>query len=321
MDFLPFPKISTSQSSAEVRLTGTWIAQEKIHGAHFVIGIKGNSIRFGKRKSWLRDDDPFFGWQLIRSELTEQAFSLRDHLESDRSQSLYLYGELFGGHYPHPDVEPVQGMTAVQTGVWYSPEIKWSVFDAVVCPELATAECFFVDQKLLMESLVSCQALTPVVRGRGVLNDLWQLNVRFPAQMPSCFGLPEIKNNWAEGLVIKPQSQTQVSRRVVYKRKIDEFNEKQFDESECWDERQIVSPGGLMSWATKMVNPARIASARSKIGDGNNSALVEEIVLDVLIDLNEALPLSNEALSDLEQQALSDHIIRLAEILLAHNVL
>ena len=44
-------------------------------------------------------------------------------------EHVFLYGELYGGQYPHPDVDPVPGLQAVQTGVYYSPHIEFCAFD------------------------------------------------------------------------------------------------------------------------------------------------------------------------------------------------
>lgn len=320
MEFAVFPKISTSHSSKDgprLRVPSMLVAQEKIHGAHFVVGVNEASVYFGKRKGWLTDDDAFFGWQLIRAEVSYQARRIREVLEVDPSLDLYLYGELFGGHYPHPEVAPVQGMSAVQTGIWYCPDIRWSVFDALIRHRHRDDEGYFADQTVLTACLKNCNATGPVVISRGNLADLLQLNVRFQTKVPALFGLPEINNNLAEGIVIKPEGRIEASKRAVYKNKIDEFNEKQFDESQAWDERQIVPLHGLMGWCSRLVNGARVASARSKIGNITAQSLIDEIVLDVSIDLSEAFPQAYAALSEEEQKELFDHISTLANEQLA----
>jgi hypothetical protein len=44
-------------------------------------------------------------------------------------ERVLLFGELCGGRYPHPDVEPDARVEAVQTGVYYSPTIEFYAFD------------------------------------------------------------------------------------------------------------------------------------------------------------------------------------------------
>lgn len=43
-----------------------------------------------------------------------------------------VYGELFGGHYPHDSVSPVSGLKPVQTGIYYSPSLEFFVFDIAI---------------------------------------------------------------------------------------------------------------------------------------------------------------------------------------------
>ncbi|TDD10961.1 hypothetical protein E1294_45925 [Nonomuraea diastatica] len=69
---MPFPKIPVA-SSAAVAANGIWIATEKIHGAQMVIAYDGRELRIGKRKAWLRGEEAFFGWQLLRGELEQAA--------------------------------------------------------------------------------------------------------------------------------------------------------------------------------------------------------------------------------------------------------
>lgn len=40
-----------------------------------------------------------------------------------------MFGELFGGAYPSAEVEAIEGLQAIQTGVYYSNEIQFIAFD------------------------------------------------------------------------------------------------------------------------------------------------------------------------------------------------
>jgi Rnl2 family RNA ligase len=314
LEFLVFSKISTKSSGKSRSNSANFIAQEKIHGAHFVIGINKKNLRFGKRKEWLAFADPFFGWQLIREDLGRQSKLMYDELGID-GRNLYLYGELFGGHYPHTQVRPVAGMTPVQTGVWYCPDVKWSIFDAVACESGRPDEAFFIEQNVLLAAVEAVGGISPPLLGRGSPSELTKLPVRFQSRVASLFGLPEIANNFAEGLVIKPASKVLVAERDIQKIKIPEFDEKQFDESQPWDKNQHVPLSELLSWAERMVNAARLDSARSKLGEVSRNLLVEEIILDILIDLSEAFPAAYERLTDHEQESLSVHLKNLSETL------
>ena len=43
-------------------------------------------------------------------------------------QLLYIFGELFGGGYPHPDF-PFVPEELVQTGIYYCPGLEFYAFD------------------------------------------------------------------------------------------------------------------------------------------------------------------------------------------------
>ena len=47
-------------------------------------------------------------------------------------EGVILFGELCGGQYPHPDVQPDGSARPVQRGIWYSPRIEFVVFDIAV---------------------------------------------------------------------------------------------------------------------------------------------------------------------------------------------
>lgn len=70
----------------------------------------------------------------------------------------------------------------------------------------------------------------------------------------------------------------------------------------------------LTRLATRLVNPARIASARSKVGT-EADAIVNEVVLDVLIDIEAAFPRAFAALDPAAEDALRASLAALARAL------
>jgi Rnl2 family RNA ligase len=277
MDHLAYPKIPVRPDSAQLRPGGTWVATEKLHGAQLVVGCDGRIVRVGKRKAWL-EDEPFFGWQLLRVELEVAARAVQQTLGG----VVRLYGELFGGAYPHPDVAARPGVSAVQTGIWYSPDVHFALFDVLVQGEfLGHSE---------VEALAAATGLrcAPLV-GRGPYALVDALPVRAPTRVPAWFGLPTIANNVAEGLVLKPDTRAAPEDRFVLKRKIAEFDDARFDEALPFKSTVALSLDELGAHAARLVNAARVASARSKVGT-SLEAVLTELVLDVLIDLEAAFP-------------------------------
>jgi len=273
--FRTYPKIG---GSAEA-VGGMWVASEKIHGANFVVGIAAGVVQFGKRKAWIEPDEPFFGWQLVAPELAERCTAIA---RATGAAQVVCYGELFGGGYPHPDVPAVPGLSPIQTGVWYAPDVRWAGFDVLVARDDDD------DGELLAFSAVeelfaAAGAHTAPVLGRGKRDDLDRIAVSAPTTVPAWFGLPAIAENLREGFVLKPDRAFPAGARPILKRKLADFDDARFDAGETWSPGHL-TPDELAAWAVRLVNPARVASARSKVGT-DPSAIVDEIVLDVAVDL------------------------------------
>lgn len=279
MRFRPYPKIPLRP---ETSAGGAWVATEKIHGANFVIAVDGASVHYGKRKEWLDPDAPFFGWQLVAGDLEPRIRAVAAALGAP---SVVAYGELFGGGYPHPEVSEIPGLSPVQTGIWYHPGLRWALLDLLVL----TGEADPGTWVSLPETLALAAAhglFTPPIRGRGKRAELELLPVEFPSAVAGCFGLPPLPDNVAEGLVLKPERGG--AARPILKKKIPAFSDARFGEAEAWDPR-AVGVAELRYWATQLVNPARIASARSKVGT-DPAAILDEVVLDVGVDLEATFP-------------------------------
>ncbi|HNO27005.1 MAG TPA: RNA ligase family protein [Leptospiraceae bacterium] len=305
MEHFSYPKIS--DNFQEVASRFQWTASEKIHGANTVIGTDGRTVRIGKRKQWLEETEPFFGWQILRSFLEQSALSIFSSLKD--AEILYLYGEIFGGEYPHPDVQNIPSITAVQTGIWYSPDIRFALFDLLKVKNGKKIFLSFTE----MEKLASEAGMLTVPKiASGSLNELQSLPVRYISKMPSILGLPAIQNNYAEGFVLKPDAELNVSERPILKVKIPEFQENRFDESTAFNKDAMPSLNELIHFIKLMINPARLASAKSKVGE-NPSAVIEETVLDVMIDLEKVFPLRMQSVNSDEEMKLKDAIIELID--------
>ena len=283
------------------------MAMEKLHGAQLVVGCDGRQVRIGKRKAWLENDEPFFGWQLLRSRLQESALAM--HRELGAPRLIRLFGELFGGAYPHPDVAELPGLSAVQTGIWYAPNLHFALFDVVVEVDDGAGE--FLSHREV-ETLAHAHGLLTVpLVGRGPRATLNTLPVRAPTRMPALLGLPPIADNIAEGLVLKPDARLPVEKRFVLKKKIAEFDDTRFDEALPFQANAMLTVEEIAAHAKHLVNDARIASARSKVGT-DAEAVRAEVVLDVLIDLDATFPLAYAALDAGKEDALRDLVDALA---------
>lgn len=309
-----FPKIAgPGEHPGAAPPGGPWVALEKVHGAQMVIAVDGEGVHFGKRKAWLRHDEPFFGWQLLRAPLTIAAHAARARLAVD---TVVLYGELYGGAYPHPDVPAVPGLAPVQTGIWYAPDLRYAVFDVLVASG-AQDEGEFLAHREVVALAREIGLDSPPVLHSGPRSACLMVPVRQPTRVPLARGLPELAGNLAEGVVLKPDARARPSTRIVYKQKIAEFDEQRFAEAEAWDADQRLDLPALLAHARRMVNPPRIASAASKWGTDDRGALLDEISLDVMIDLGAAFPAAVAALSPADEDSLRATILAAAAAALA----
>lgn len=305
MDHRAFPKIPTTLDDGGGG--SRWVATEKIHGAQLVVATDGKVVRVGKRKAWLQQGEPFFGWQILRHELEAKVLAVYAAL--GRGGELHLYGELFGGSYPHPDVVALPGISAVQTGIWYAPGLVWAVFDALVVGEGTPV---FLAHSTLEALCERVGLLVPPRLGRGTRAELTRLPVRYSSRVPMQLHLPELPGNVAEGYVLKPDAELPAIARPVVKHKIPEFDDSRFDDGHAFDADAHLGVVELLRLATAMMGPTRIASARSKVGTGL-AAVVDEVVLDVWIDLESMFVRRMAALTEVEAEALRCGLATLAE--------
>jgi Rnl2 family RNA ligase len=283
MRFRMFPKIPTHRAAPPRPMGGPWVALEKLHGGQLVVACDGDAVHVGKRKAWLAADAPFFGWQLLAGELAAGARAIA---RATGAAQTVLFGELIGGGYPHPEVPPVPGLSPVQTGIWYTPALAWVAFDALDAAGddddgelLAHAE---------LEALAAAAGVrTPPRLARGTRAELEGAPVRFATRVPAWFGLPALEGNLAEGIVLKPDARCAPEGRPVIKRKLPEFDDDRFREGDGWDPGRL-GEADLLAWIDRLVGPlvgpARLASARSKVG-ADPAAIADEVALDVAIDL------------------------------------
>jgi Rnl2 family RNA ligase len=304
-----FPKIAgPGETPGAAPPGGPWVALEKVHGAQMVVAIAGDQLQFGKRKAWLRHDEPFFGWQLLRAPLTLAVQAAKARLGA---HTVVLYGELYGGAYPHSAVVPVPGLTPVQTGIWYAPDLRYCMFDVLVADGEAD-EGEFLAHREVMALAREIGLDSPPLLHSGPRSACLMVAMRQPTRVPAALGLPELPGNLAEGVVLKPDARARPSARIDYKQKIAEFDEQRFAGAEAFDSDQRLDLAGLTAHARRMVNPPRIASAASKWGTDDRGALLDEISLDVMIDLAAAFPAAVTALSPADEESLRAAILAAA---------
>jgi len=161
MRFRTYAKIPKSLAEDSRTAGGNWVAREKLHGAHFVVAIAGTEVHFGKRKEWLATDTPFFGWQLLADDLRSRISNVARDVGA---RVFFAYGELLGGAYPHPEVSAIPGLSAIQTGIWYAPDIRWVVFDLLAADSEEDEGTFLAHGEVEALALAHGLLVPPLIR-------------------------------------------------------------------------------------------------------------------------------------------------------------
>ncbi len=276
-----------------------WVVTEKIHGANFSFAYENQKLLFAKRKAYLGWHDDFFGFQEVVSRLEDRVLALFEQLSLDvRADRYILYGELFGGQYPHPGVPVHPDVAAIQTGVYYAPGIHFCAFDLA----FETGEKkYYLDYGTAIRYFEEFGIFYARVLFAGKLNEALDFDLRINSTVPALLKLPALNGNLIEGVVIKPLRHSElknVGLRPIIKLKNPEFDEeKKFHEAEKWSfSPRISSKSEALSFILEAIagylNANRVNSALSKIGrlDWSNPARLqtirEEVLADVWTDFN-----------------------------------
>ena len=276
-----------------------WVVTEKIHGANFSFAYENGRLLFAKRKEYLDWHDDFFGFQEVVSRLEDRVLSLFEQLSLDvPADKFILYGELFGGQYPHPDVPAHPGIAAIQTGVYYAPGVYFCAFDLAF---EAGEKKYYLDYGTAIRSFENFGIFYARALFAGKLNEALDFDLRIPSTIPVLLKLPALDSNLIEGVVIKPLRHSELKNvefRPVIKLKNPEFDEdKKFHEAEKWSFIPRISSKSeelsfILAEIAGYINVNRLNSALSKIGRldlGNPARLKtirEEMLADVWADFN-----------------------------------
>jgi Rnl2 family RNA ligase len=300
-----------------------WVVTEKVHGANFSFVFDKAKLRFAKRKEYLLWKDDFFGFQLVVNRIEDQIIQLFEDLSRQVDADKYIiYGELFGGEYPHDDVIEDSNVNAIQTGVYYSTTINFCAFDIAIQKRNSSPK-YYLDYETSISYFEKHNILYAKPLLIGKFGEATSFNTRINSTIPSQLNLPDIKGNLIEGIVIKPFNQSDnslLSARPIVKLKNKEFDEEdKFHQAEKWTYIPNVSSKSedlsfILDEIRNYITTNRLESAISKTGalDFDNQQRIVEIETeffnDTLIDFNEnSQNLLNE-LSDEEQNWINDRV-------------
>lgn len=282
-DFCGYGKMglgAPKSSAGAVAKSTSWCVTEKVHGANFSVHVgRAGRLRCAKRTGFLAEHEDFFGHFAMLSRRRAQLVALAEELMTADAtvESAVLFGELFGGRYPHATVPADESARPVQTGVWYCPHVEFILFDAaVVCREGGGSFESYRRVADLAEKHGLLYAKPLLVGPRG---ECANYNPRFATRLPAALGLPVIEANLAEGVVIKPWDvQTPMRDRPIFKVKVKEFSEGEG----C---APLAGGSAMRDYILSLVNANRVAAAASKVGSPEDRDHWDDIAKLVIADI------------------------------------
>eukprot|EP01127_Copromyxa_protea_P013982 TRINITY_DN3823_c0_g1_i1.p1 TRINITY_DN3823_c0_g1~~TRINITY_DN3823_c0_g1_i1.p1 ORF type:complete len:367 (-),score=85.33 TRINITY_DN3823_c0_g1_i1:17-1117(-) len=303
-----------------------WCVTEKVHGANCCWITDGKTVWAAKRKSLLEAGELFYpGHSKVQEETIAKAlklFGIISETQQDpklpRIELVSIFGEFFGGGYPHDDVTACPGLEPVQTGVYYSPDVHFCAFDILV--QRTGHPPVFVDYEIAMNVFKETDFFFAKPLYVGKYEDCLNFNIRFNSKIHENFGLPPLASNQAEGVVIKPLKELVVSTkkgatRAIVKKKAPEFAEVKYHEAEK-PKVGFNENGNLveaLQWEiAAYITDNRVINALSKIGavDHRDVEKLKELYNMFLDDIIESFQEDQEEewqkLSKAEQNELKE---------------
>ncbi len=294
----------------ELGYEGDWVVEEKIHGANFSFWITSTELKVAKRSTFLNADDlqKFFRCgKVVRKyehacpRLFSTVENWAERCELGSVVLIVVYGELFGGWYPHPDVQRVSDVVSVQKEIAYSPDLEFCGFDVHVTFSDGKRMFLTVDDR--NEVLEKAGFMASISLFRGSLDECLKYPNKFPTTIPRRLGFPEIEGNECEGVVIRPVDDVRLpnGQRVLMKNKNEKFAERTTRKKSgtFYDKRVVLSPNlknileDLLAYHVK----ARFISVISKHGiiDANDDVnrimglYIQDLMADFAKDHGETL--------------------------------
>lgn len=251
-----------------------YIVQEKVHGANLSFITDGQTIMSAKRTELILDTEPFFNSQLVQEKYSGNIISMFKAVSKRfDTKTVTIFGELFGGGYPHPDILKDDHAKLVQRGIYYCPANDFLAFDIFINNET------YLDVETVSGLFQEFGFLHAKTLFKGNLNDCLAYSNSFKTTIPSEFGLPELDGNICEGVVIRPvkPSFLRNGSRVLIKNK----NERWAENNNFIDKtllHRLLNDGEeelsdnarfLCEEIYKLITQNRLSNLISKIGEVN----------------------------------------------------
>ena len=298
-----------------------YVVQEKVHGANFSFWTDGNEVRCAKRTAFLDASDSFYNFQKVLARYYSKI--LESFKISEAKEQLVLYGELFGGNYPHKDVEPVKEQKTIQKGVFYNPDVDFYVYDAAIDGKLVDQYTLYI-----LTAEIGLGLFAHDLSGKSEsfsFEEALEFDPVFESGIYKFYDLPKLENNMAEGVVIKPFKPLFYpnGERVILKNKNPKFGEKVHQDKKPKPTINLSEEGNLlMDDLMSYLNENRLRNVLSKIGQVTQKdfgKIMREFTSDAMDDFDKENKASFDSLAKEERKVLTKTLSNEAATLIRNN--
>jgi len=201
-----------------------YIVQEKVHGSNLSFWTTdGIEFKGAKRTGYLTQDEKFYNFSQVLEEIKPNLQKLWKDLKTEFKdlKQMTIYGEIFGGNYQHREVKKDNNAIKVQKGIFYSPQNKFYAFDIMLDAE-KYLDVTFINKLFEKNKILYAKTLFT-----GTIEECLSYPNSFDSVIPKQLGLPEIKPNVCEGVVIRPLTYLKFNNntRVILKNKNEKWSE------------------------------------------------------------------------------------------------
>lgn len=278
----------------ELNYDGPWFVSEKIHGANCQIAVTKDGIEIGGRNE-VTDDKL---WKEVLTKYESKAKALFYSTNADR---VILFGEFFGGVYPHPDVPRDKNARKVQKGVWYSPSNHVMFFDLYIEPKTEPGYYACVNSFRFITDYfgiprVDFKRVSTLEEALNYPND--ELSTIYQE-----FDLPAIEGNIREGIVIRPDRDLWIGQsRVIIKNKNDRFKEVWREKRPIIDQKELSEKQLLvLEDILRYITENRAINVLSHYSEKPSMALLGSFIKDTNADVIEDFEKHNNVFNSMEK--------------------
>ncbi len=178
-----------------------------------------------------------------------------------------VYGELFGGLYPNPEVKKKPDADRLQKGIYYSPDNEFYVFDILINGNQ------YLNTDIVNELFEAAGFIYAKTLFRGSLKKCLKYPNKFQSQISQWLGLPQFEENICEGVVILPVEPCFFGNhaQMMLKNKNEKWEEKSYQKKRKPIEKEEVALSeaaqNLIEEVARYITENRLNNVISKIGE------------------------------------------------------